>query len=100
MTAPVTRLRISTAILLVALLGFPFGVFGLPVPHVFVDGSKAAELLNWYLYDFSSVLLVAAFFAAFVTAVALAVQRRWSSILQPGLEMVISIVCFFFLPAY
>jgi hypothetical protein len=94
------RVRISTAILLVGLLGFPFAALWLPAPQVFRAGTKADLFLRWFFYDGSAALLGIAFIAALVTTIVLAIRKRWRSIPQHVLEMAVSLACSFFLPTY
>jgi hypothetical protein len=70
------------------------------VPHPFQLGGNAEWVLHWLIYDFSTLLISAAFVAALITFVVLAAKRRWRSLPQHVLEMVIAFVAFVFLPAY
>jgi hypothetical protein len=65
-----------------------------------LPGSNAEWLLSWVLYDFSGLLIVVAFLVAFITLIVLAARKRWRSLPQHVLEMVIALVCFVSLPAY
>jgi hypothetical protein len=94
------RVRISTALLACGLLGYPWAVYWLPVPHPFLPGSNAEWLLNWVLYNFSGLLIAVAFLAASITFIVFAARKRWRSLPQHVLEMVIAFVCFVSLPAY
>ena len=94
------RVRISSVILGVGLLGYPWAIYLFPVPHLFRDGSTAEFVLNWLLYDFSALLIVVGFMVSCITVVVLAVGKKWRSIPQHILEVVVCLVCILFLPAY
>ena len=90
----------STAFLGLGLLGFPFADLSLPAPRVFPAGSQSEFVLNWIFYDLPVLLLGIVFVVAFITIIVLILRRRWRSIPQHILEMVISFVCAIFLPVY
>jgi hypothetical protein len=94
------RVRISTAILIVALACFPYASLWVPPPHLFPQGSKAGETLSWFLYDFSGALFGVALLAALATSIVLAVKKSWRGIPQLIIEMLVCIVCVVSLPVY
>jgi hypothetical protein len=96
----VVRLRISTVVLVCGLLGYPWAIYWLPVPHLFRPGGNAEFVLNWLIYDFSALLIAVAFVAAAITFFWLAIEKRWRSLPQHVLEMVVAFVAFIALPAY
>src|SRR5438552_9177424 len=84
--------RISTALLLVALVAFPWSAYWLPYPRVFDKDSIARAAFDWFVYDFSGIFFVVAFVAAFIDVVFFLVRRRWRHIPQSVFEMVIALV--------
>ncbi len=94
------RFRISTALLLVALVGFPFAALWFRVPNPFTAETPLWVLHNWLFFDLSPILLVLAFVASLITAIVIAIRRRWRSIPQCILEMIVCLTCIIFIPAY
>ena len=100
MGSGIVHVRISTAILLLALLGFPYAALWIPAPHIFPGGGKGEEIVNWIFYDFTGGLFGVALVAAVITIVVLAVEKKWRSVPQHILEIVICLMAAVYLPAY
>ena len=81
------RLRISTALLLVSLVGFPFAAQWVPVPQIPAEPALLHKTLHWLLFAFPVMMLMVAFVVAFITAVILTFRRMWFGIVQCVIEM-------------
>lgn len=94
------RFRISTALIAVALIGFPFAVLWIQVPNPFQADSTLSHFHSWLFFDLSPSLFGIGFIASLVTAIVLVVKRQWQSIPQCLIEMVVCVICVTLIPAY
>lgn len=100
MTDIVFRLRPSTALMAVALLGFPFAAFWIGAPNPFQEGTTAWRAFSWLFLDLSPLLFVLVFLMAFVTMLFDAFKRRWLRIPQGMAEMIVCFTCFMVIPVF
>lgn len=100
MTDTVFRFRLSTALMAVALLGFPFAAFWVGAPNPFTEGTTAWRAFSWLFLDLSPLLFVLAFLVAFSSAIIDAFKRRWLSIPQGIAEMIVCFTCFMTIPVF
>jgi hypothetical protein len=91
------RFRISTALIAIALAGFPFATLWLHMPNPFPEGSVLGNAYSWLFFDLSPSLFGIGFLASLLTAIVVAIQHKWRSIPQCIIEMAI---CITFIPAY
>jgi hypothetical protein len=94
------RVRVSTALLFLALLGLPTAAHWIPAPRLFAAGSIGGIVFGWVFYDLPVLLALAAFVAALVIIVVVAIQERWRSIPQHVVEMIVCVACVLLTPAY
>ncbi|MGR8932906.1 MAG: hypothetical protein ACU837_00780 [Gammaproteobacteria bacterium] len=92
------RIRISTALLLIALSLLPFAAFWIPAPNIPEAPLYLHNFLAYFFYYLSPHLLLIALLAAFITAVVLALQRKWMSIIQCIMEVLLCFVTAGFFP--
>lgn len=100
MTTPAFRFRISTALIALALIGFPFAAFWVVGPNPFHEGTTAWRAFSWLLLDLPPLLFALGFVIALINAVTDAFRRRWQSIPQCVAEMLVCLICFMVIPVY
>lgn len=87
------RVRISTALLLIAFILFPFALLRIQIPNI-----PKESFLYACLVQFSFDLLLISFLASFITAVVLAFQRKWWGVVQCIGEMLLCLSTTLFIP--
>ena len=95
------RFRVSTALIVIALLLSPFALFN--VRPIWLPESPSTPLYNtvvWIHLDLPVLLFVIAFFIALGTAVVLGVRRRWFGCCQCLAEAGICFAGFVYAPVY
>ncbi len=94
------RVRISTALLIVALLLLPFAALWVHPPYFPSQPEYLHNTFGWLYFDASLLLFVCSFVAALISAVVLGIRRQWRSVIQCFIEMVVCFVGLIFIPAY
>ncbi len=94
------KLRISTALVCVGLVFWPWATYLLPRPAFLEAGGYGASFFNFTAYHFSGSLFFFGFVMAFASLVWFAYRRQWRAAAQSFCEMVVCIGAAIFLPAY
>jgi hypothetical protein len=94
------RLRISSALIIIAIIFVPFSHFGIrPIwfPSKF---GLLHNLFSWLYYDLPPILFFIAFILALVFGLVLAYHRKWKGALQCLFEVGVCFAGVLFAPAY
>ncbi|MDD1605592.1 MAG: hypothetical protein LUO95_05480 [Methylococcaceae bacterium] len=95
------RVRISTALLLIALLLLPFAALWIAPPYFPSQPVLLHNTFGWLYFGASPNLFAASFLVAFISAVALSFRRQWRAVVQCLTEMGVCFICvLFFIPTY
>ncbi|WP_411883942.1 hypothetical protein [Polaromonas sp. YR568] len=99
-TEPRFAFRISTALLCVGLVFWPWATHFLPRPDLLDHGGYPAFFFDFVVYHFSGSVFFFALVAALVSLIWFACQRQWRAVVQSLIEMVVAGGAGIFLPAY
>ncbi len=94
------HIRISTALLIVALLLLPFAAMWVPAPYLPPQPLYLRNILGWLYFEASPQLLIIAFLAAFISLVVLTFKQQSRGFAQYVVEMVVCVLSFIFIPLH
>ncbi|MDR3416330.1 MAG: hypothetical protein P4L83_09100 [Nevskia sp.] len=91
------RLRVSTALLMVALMALPFATLWVGLPGYFPERTFLHGLFGWLYFEMPLQLMALSFVLAFFTGLDLSFRRLWAGAVQCVGEMGAAFSCLLFL---
>jgi hypothetical protein len=86
------RVRISTALLLLAVPTYPFTARWVPVTWIPSEPGFLHKAISWLFLEMSLELIAIAFVASAITCIVLSFQRNWRGVVQSVAELGVCIV--------
>ncbi len=93
-------MRVSTALVLIAILLSPFAIFGVEPPWYPEGFGFAYNFFGWMYYELPVMLLAVAILIALLTSGVLAYRRNWKGTMQCLFEVGVCILGALLAPAY
>jgi len=91
--------RISTALLLIAILLFPFASLLVPAPDFVAKEGSLHKFFGWIFYQLSPMLLVCSLIASLCFIILSLLKARRKLIFQHAIEFLISLFLLINIPA-